>query len=270
MIIKNSSEEQILGELKEDIQYVRKQAKKLADKSLRDIRKRGAFIRENEAKTMSFTSKNNNKWFIFIVINQTQKIPWYYCACCIVEGESRTKDYYLIRGLSTDKPYYIKLTTHTMKRYIERNNFDGAGLLEVYAAGIFAHRETAICERFIDVKYEAVLMNMDDTHEITDMSYFVLCNHGVFYANRTPQGNYIFKTYISVQMTLDEVQKAMKGEKSKYEKEGRFLYYLIDIHQYYNKWLYSKEDLEHLLYADFGRDVEFERKDNCAIYLLKY
>lgn len=270
MIIKNSSEKQILGELTEDIQYVRKQAKKLAEKSLIDIRNRGAFVREDEGHIKYYTSKNNNKWFLFIIINQTKRIPWFYGACCIVEGENRTKDYYLLRGLSTNKPYYIKLTTHAMKRFAERNNLDGEGILEVFAAKVTAHRETAICQRFIDLKYETFLMNMDDTHDITDMSYFVLCSCGVFYANRTQEGNYTFKTYISVQMALDEMMKTLKKTKSKWDREGRFLYYLIDVHQYYNKWLYDEEDLEHFLYRDFGRDVEFELKDNSAIYLLKH
>lgn len=268
MIIKNSSEEHILGELIEDIQYVKRQAKKLAERGFLEIRKRGAFVKEDEAHIKHITSKNNNKWFIYVIINQTKRIPWYSGACCVVEGENRTKDYYLLRGLSTDKPYYVKLTTHALKRYAERNNFDGEGILEVYAARTFEHRETAICERFIDTKYEKLLMNMDDTHEITDMSYYVLCNRGVYYANRTPKGNYTFKTYISVEMTSDEMIKSLKGTKSKWEREGEFLYYLIDIHQYYNKWLYDEESLEHFLYKDFGRDVEFEKNDNSAIYLL--
>ena len=67
-----------------------------------------------------------------------------------------------------------------MKRFVERNNFDCEGFLEVYASGVFAHREIGICQRFIDFKYEAILMNVDDTHEISDMSYFVLCSRGVF------------------------------------------------------------------------------------------
>ena len=157
-----------------------------------------------------------------------------------------------------------------MKRLVERNNFDCEGFLEVYASGIFAHREIGICQRFIDFKYEAILMNVDDTHEISNMSYFVLCSRGVFYANRTQQGNYLFKTYISVEMALDEMKNIMKGKSTKWEKEGRFLYYLIDVHQYYNKWLYDEEALEHFLYKDFGRDVEFTHADNSAIYLLKY
>lgn len=270
MILSNSSEEQILGELIEDIQYVKKQAKKLADRTLREIQKSGAFVREDDARSKYLISKNYNKWFVSIVINQTRRIPWYYYACCIVEGEGRTKDYYLLRGHSSNQPYYIKLTTHAVKRFVERNNFDGAGILEVYASGVFAHREIGICQRFIDFKYEAILMNVDDTHEISDMSYFVLCSRGVFYANRTQQGNYLFKTYISIEMALDEMKNIMKGKSTKWEKEGRFLYYLIDVHQYYNKWLYDEEALEHFLYKDFGRNVEFTHADNSAIYLLKY
>ena len=51
MILSNSSEEQILGELIEDIQYVKKQTKKLADRTLREIQKSGAFVREDDART---------------------------------------------------------------------------------------------------------------------------------------------------------------------------------------------------------------------------
>ena len=50
-------------------------------------------------------------------------------------------------------------------------------------------------------------MNVDDTHEISDMSYFVLCSRGVFYANRTQQGNYLFKTYISIEKNLKNLKE---------------------------------------------------------------
>ena len=50
--------------------------------------------------------------------------------------------------------------------------------------------------RYIDLKYSKILLEMDNTEELDDMSYLVLTNRGAYFAKKTKEENYIFKTYI--------------------------------------------------------------------------
>ncbi len=274
MILPTFTEEQILAELIKDYAYIKRHTKKIADTYLRDIKKRGRFLREDDYDAYDIKTPLNNNWHVSIVYNQKNKNPWRFCACCIVEGAVKTKDYYLVRGLNTEEPYFVKITTHAIKRFKERNALEErTGMTftpEFIVCHTFEHRETAICQRFIDFKYDILLNQMENADEIEDMSHIILTNRGIFYGLRTSKGNYTFKTYISTKMAYDEVNNVLHKKNSKWEKEGRLIYFMTYSHQYYNRWLYDEDVLESFLYKEFGRDVEFERGDNCSIYLLKH
>ena len=137
------------------------------------------------------------------------------------------------------------------------------------ASLVFEHREIGICMKYIDLKYNQLLQGMDDIDEIDDLSYIVLVNRGVYYATKTPCGNYIFKTYISSLMGITEVFNFRKKNNTKWAKEGELLYYMLIAHQYYNKSFYDKEVLENSLYSVIKKGEVIELKSDSAIILLK-
>lgn len=271
MILPNLSESEILQELLNDYEVVKRKAKKLADSHLSKSQKRGYYIREDQYFSYDVQTPSNNKWKIVITYNQTNKIAWHFSACCISEGNMNTRDYYIVRGVRTEHPYFIKLTTHALKRWRERNNLSEIDdlKLEDMACTIFEHRETAISTRYIDTKFAAVLHAMDDVDDLDTLSYVVLTNRGIFYGKKSKDDNYIFKTYISSCMGVSEVNNFVFGKPTKWDKEGKLLYYMIFLHQYYNPWLYEKYQLEGMLYKNIGRDAKIVLDENSSVFLLK-
>ena len=224
----------------------------MADYHLLKVRKKGSFIRETESYVSTYKTTSNNNWTILIDYNQKKRIPWIFRACCVVEGEKKTKDYYIVRGINKEKPYFVKVTTHALLRYKERNNLDridGITLADL-ACLTFEHRETAICVRYVDTKFNVLLMKFDDIDDLKDMSYLIVTNRGEYYGQRTSEGNYVFKTYISTSMGLAEWLNYRMGKNSKWNKEGELMNHLLILHQYYNKSLYDEEVLEKDLNAN--------------------
>ena len=272
MILPTYSEKEILSELLVDYSIVKRSAKKKADKHLLQVRKRGSFIRETESYVCTIRTISNNTWTVLIDYNQKNKIPWVFRACCVVEGDKNTKDYYIVRGINTEKPYYVKVTTHALLRYKERNNLEGIDGLTLgeLACLTFEHRETAICVRCVDTKFNVLLMKFDDLDDLEEMSYLILTNRGEYYGLRTLEGNYIFKTYISTSMGIIEWLNYRKGKNTKWNKEGELMNHLFILHQYYNKSFYDKEVLEKDLYTVLNKDEEYELKKDSPFILLRH
>lgn len=272
MILPTFSEKEILSELVKDYQLVKRFAKKKADKHLLQVRKKGSFIRETVGYLSYFTTPSNNTWRILIDYNQKNKIPWVFRACCIVEGEKKTKDYYIVRGINTDKPYFVRVTTHALLRYKEKNKMEGIdGLaLSELACVTFEHRETAICVRYVDTKFNVLLTRFDDLDDLENMSYLIITNRGEYYGQRTSEGNYVFKTYISTSMGLLEWLKYRRGKNSKWNKEGELMDHLLILHQNFNKSLYDKDVLENGLYSVLNKEEEYTLKSDSPFILLKY
>ncbi len=272
MIIPTYSEKEILSELIGDYQKVKRFAKKKADEHLKRVQKKGSFIREEEGYLSTVTTSSNNTWRVLIDYNQKNKIPWVFRACCIVEGENKTKDYYIVRGVNTEKPYFVKVTTHALLRYKERNSLEGIDGIELseLACITFEHRETAICVRYVNTKFNVLLMKFDDLDDLDDMSYLIITNRGEYYGQRTSEGNYIFKTYISSSMGIIEWLNYRKGKNTKWNKEGELMDHLIILHQYFNKSFYDKEVLEKDLYSVLNKDEEYELKKDSPFILLRH
>ncbi len=110
MILPSYTEKEILSELIADYSIVKRLIKKRANKHLQQVQKKGSFIRETEEYTCDVKTSSNNTWKVEIEYNQKNRIPWFFRACCIVEGEKKTKDYYIVRGINTEEPYYVKVT----------------------------------------------------------------------------------------------------------------------------------------------------------------
>ena len=271
MIISTYSEEDILHELIADYHNIKRRVKKIADAFLDKVRKRGGFIRETEYSSYTMSTPSKNIWNVEIEYDQSKKIPWLFRACCIVEGENKTKDYYLVRGINTDNPYYVKVTSHALKRVRERNDFSHPELLTapVLACWVFEPREIGICLRYIELKYLEILRKIGDLQSDDDNSYIVLVNRGVYYAIKTPRGNFIFKTYISTLMGITEIIKSNQNKSSKWNKEGELLSNMLLVHQYFNKWLYDKDVLDRMLYSVINKEDVWELAPNSPITLLK-
>lgn len=270
MILHTYKEEEILKELIEDYKEVKRNAKKRANKYLSSSKQRGRFIREDEEDKVYVQSSNNNQWFYGIIYNQTQKVPWKLYSCCIVEGEKNTKEYYVVRGLNTESPYFVKFTSHTLKRIRERNfRSKTAYTPELLASICFKHRETAVAAPFAGLQYIEMLRKLNITETPDDMSYMLLTEMGVFYGYITDQGNYLIKTFISPMMGIESVKSFIAGEKSKWDLEGNILCYMILLHQYYNKSFYDEDVLENMLYYSCGHNNELVLKPNSKWFLLK-
>lgn len=271
MILPTYTEKEILSELIADYSIVKRLAKKKADYHLLQVQKRGSFIRETEGYICDVRTSSNNRWKLLIDYNQKKKIPWLFRACCVVEGEKKTKDFYIVRGINTEKPYFVRVTTHALLRYKERNNLgsiDGITLEEL-ACLTFEHRETAICMRYVDTKFNVLLTKFDDLDDLKDMSYLIITNRGEYYGQRTAEGNYVFKTYISTSMGLLEWLNYKRGKNSKWNKEGELMDRLLLLHQYYNKKLYDEDLLEQHLYSVFDKDMEYELTKDSPFILLR-
>ncbi len=272
MIVPSYTEEQILSELIKDYSYIKNQAKKYAHKYLLDLQKRGVFLREDDYISYYRTTKQNNNWYFAITCNQSKKTSWYFRACCIVEGDNKTKDFYIVRGLNTPKPYFVKVTSHVVKRWKERNKLEErTGLTfspEFIASRVFEHRETAVCHRYMDVKLSLLIPKMNDADDLSDVSLIFLTNRGFYFGYRSPLGNYVFKTYITIQMGYKVLSDVYNKKNTKWKTDGQIIHYIQYLHQYYNKWLYDEDILERFLYKELGKD-EYELSDNNVMFLLK-
>ena len=131
-------------------------------------------------------------------------------------------------------------------------------------------RDTAALQLRIDTKLKLLLTKFDDLDDLKDMSYLIITNRGEYYGQRTSEGNYVFKTYISTSMGLVEWLNYRKGKNTKWNKEGELMNHLLLLHQYFNKSLYNKDLLENHLYSYFDKDVEYEMSKDSPFILLMH
>lgn len=274
MILPSYSEQEILSELTEDYKYVKKKAKKMATDYMQNALKRGSYIRENEYDISTVKSKNGNNWRVMVTINPTNKIPWYFSACCFTEGDKRSKDFYMLRGTNKDKPYYIKITSHALKRFKERNSINGIyddedGFeLEDIPCLLIYHRETIMGARYFEKDFKGSILDIKSVDEYSDKSCIFLMNTGTFFGERSENGNYLFKTYISVDMTYNEFKNVAYGKDTRWENEAHMLFRMLYLHHFFNKERYSKGMLSHFLHTIIGNEP-IELRSDSPIFTLK-
>ncbi len=272
MILPTYTEDQILPELLKDYSIIRKAAKKHADKHLLKAKKTGRYIRGNYAIRIKITTASNNNWYCLVHIDQTKKNPWSFQTCCIVEGINKKKEYYLVRGVNTDKPYFIKITSHVIKRYKERNKLsDNICKIcppEYIVCYIFNRSENIVCCRYMDLNLSVLIPQMEDANDFTNVSLMFYTRNGIYFGFRSASGNYLFKTFITRTMGYNAFLDYDDNKESKWSIEGQIFRHAIFIHQYYNKFLYDKEDLEDLLYRRYGKNGVIELNDTKVMFLL--
>ncbi len=270
MIIKTYTEEETLAELLKDYAYIKRQAKKLADKHLKAAQKQGRYIRQMEVQRFLINTSNNNKWCVVITYCQKSKVAWQMQACCIVESGKTRKYYYILRGLSNNKPYYIRLSSHTLKRYRERfyNLVQGTPLEEL-ACYVFYHREKAVCKRYMDVRKDRLFVDADDAFSIEGMKYLVFTLKGCYIAKRTKGGNFIFLTYLSPQMCSHLEMEKNKNRKEKWNIEASLSDQMFMLHLYYNKAIYGEKLQREIIHPLIGKGVTMIPRYRNSVLLLE-
>lgn len=249
MILDNFTEDEILKELIEDYtKCVRPAIKKTARKYLDYCRKSGTFIRDTQYDEHYMTSSLHNKWYVVIIYDMTLKSHWRSSSCCVVENSTyNSKDYYMLRRLN-DQPYFIKVSAHVVKRLMERNNMHVLNMDYVPCFIFFPH-ETAVglnYEDFPEYHYIGQLVNLGNPDNKLKV---IITRRGIFYAHATEKRNFHFRTYISYEMVTEACKaEEAKGNWNKH-KQSFYAYHGVVIHQYHNKPLYSKTELELGLYS---------------------
>ena len=243
MIIHNCSEEKILEELLSDYQIMAKEAKKLAKKEVQRQLKLGHDGKnENISILREFTTtKLHNKWLLVVIINMSQKVKWYHQSVCYVESSMQTKDYYIVRGFSNKKPYFIKISSHVLKRCRERLfsnklNVDTQPLDAGYLTSIVIRKGEIIpWMKIADPRLLKAVLNSDDMNSFNTLFYTL---SGCYLGSLTENGNVIFNTFLN----NDELLKK--------PEENIALYMCRMAHVGFNNKLYSKKYVDEFFNSD--------------------
>ena len=259
MILNNYSEDKILEELLFDYQIIAKEAKKWAKKEVQRQLKLGHDgIDENISILKDYTTtKLHNRWLLVVVINMSKKVKWYHQSICCVESNLQTKDYYIVRGFSSNKPYFIKLSSHVLKRCRERLfsnklNVDTQLLEAGYLTSIAIRKGEVIpWMKIADPRLLKAVLNSDDMHSFNTLFYTI---NGCYLGSLTENGNVVFNTFLN----NDDLLKK--------PEENVALFMCRMAHVYFNKKLYSKKYVDEFFDSDekipdILAEVMFEYKD---------
>lgn len=238
MIVSGLSEEKILEELQFDRKIVANEAKKIAKKFIACQLKAGrdGIDADYDSYYTLTTSKLNNKWYYVVVVNMKKKPYWTHYAACMAESIHGTKDYYLLRGLSNNKPYFIKVSSHALKRFVERGfgerlhvevNFSGGDCAPL----LFKKGEIITWMKIADPKFLEIVLDSEDKNVITSLFY---THVGCYLGYETEHGNYEFRTFLNNDKKLKKLN----------ETEVMHLCYLAHISL--NPSLYTKDIVEKL------------------------
>ena len=201
MIISGLAEEKILAELIADRKIVANKAKKIATKRIAQMKKSGLDgVDRNEFISSIFTTEGlHNRWIISVDINMAENPKWYHEATCCVESDFGTRDYYLLRGKKETKPYFIKISSHAMKRFGERKlakelkcdpEFDSVELSPLII------RKGEIVSWMI-VANQKLLKQALACEDRSKFNILFFTSYGCYMGYETQQKNYVFKTYLN-------------------------------------------------------------------------
>ena len=238
MIIYSLSEERILEELIFDRKIMANEAKKIAKKAVLRQQKAGRDGIDDDIIIFNnfTTTKNHNKWMLQVEVNMAKNPKWRHQAVCVVESDRGTKDFYYVRGFSNNKPYYIRVSSHALKRYKERGIEERLGTKvepEAYyfAPKLFDVGEIVTWMKVTDPEFMEVILESEDSHEITSLFYTRL---GCFLGYETENRNYDFRTLIK----NNDIPKK-RGES--FAWSTAYIAHIV-----FNKRLHSKKKLQML------------------------
>lgn len=232
MIIPGMSEDKILEELVIDRKIIANEAKKIAKKHISCFLRQGrdGIDEDYEYDFNFYTNRNNNKWSCIILVNMVKKPYWRHFAACMVESDNAQRDYYLLRGLSNNNPYFVRVTSHAMKRFKERGieetlNIETDTNGADYAGTIFQKGEVVTWLKVVDPKFWKIVSPFSCSSEFTTLFRTL---HGCYLGNITEKGNCEFKTFLG---RKEELKKIGETEAMKMCKVAHIIF---------NKSIYDK------------------------------
>ena len=232
MILSGMSEDKILEELIFDKMIVAREAKKIAKKNITRFLKQGrdGIDEEFEYNYKIHTRKNNNSWSCKVLVNMVKKPYWCHYSTCIVESETGQKEFYFVRGFSNQSPYFIRVTSHAMRRFKERGvdevlNIETDSPGSDYAGTIFQKGEVVTWLKVVDPKFWKIVSPFSCSSEFTTLFRTL---HGCYLGNITEKGNCEFKTFLG---RKEELKKIGETEAMKMCKVAHIIF---------NKSIYDK------------------------------
>lgn len=212
MIVTGLSEDRILEELVLDRKFVATEAKKKAKKATMLLLSKGqGGIDKDYYFNFNLSTHNNNNWYCVVIVNMKKMPIWHHFSVCKAESEHGTKDYYLVRGFSNDKPYFIKLSSHALKRFKERGvekrldvsvNYDGG----YFAPLIFMKGETVTWMKIAHPDLLLTVLDLEENQMIANLFYTYL---GCYLGYETEGGNFVFKTFLGGWNKLKKLEENM-------------------------------------------------------------
>ena len=210
MIIPSYTEDAILNELLDDYPSVQRKAKKIADKELEKMMKRG---NHKESKLLShyFRSKNGNKWHLTIVVSPKGEVKWSHRQHCIVEHGNGLRDIYYLRGQRFGPPYYVMICTHALHRMRERfcpkEGRELATNPDVMVDKVaFHHYEQPIFQYLTPPHLATKIEKQKHGDKVGGLA---LCRAAAFVGYRTNKGNYLFLTFLGTKEMEDSKKRSL-------------------------------------------------------------
>ena len=202
MIVPSYTDERIFQELMDDWPAVKRKVKALGAELLASMPKSRIGLDEGMCwlARNSFRSKNGNNWAISAHCYEGSR-DWWGVSYCEVENDRGTRSYYFLRGLRTKQPYYVEIIPHALRRMRERQlNLDYEKFLDdkpvedILEMALFTPHDRGVFLAAGKVGRDGHFYAFTDLDGNTPG--VVLAKNVMFYARRTPLGNYIFKTCI--------------------------------------------------------------------------
>lgn len=275
MILPSFKEDQVLKSLLDDQKGLKKEITKQVKKYQEYNRKRRHDIDDN-ILYVPYLSPSHNQWHSIIRFTKNGKASWYSMKYCVVESEYGNKDYYFLRGLSDNQPYFVKLSSHVVKRFLERglkkgwdSELDFQYTKEAFISSIFRLHEIGLSIK--NIPYEFLqLYRAADTEEDFEHSRVTYFNAGIFYGTKSQIGNYSFKTFVGVH----EISEKYFDNKisNEFPDQAAKVLGLQRIHYHFNKHLWTEEEIgpiKKMLNAEDEIDEDYLLMGENGITLLK-
>ncbi len=202
MIVPSYTDERILQELMDDWPGVKRKAKKLAEKLLASLPKGriGLDTEQGAGMQVYHRSKNGNRWHVSVYCHNGSTKWWSVCYC-EVESVVGSRSYFYLRGLNTPHPYYVEVWGHAVRRLRERYKikdqehfFDDMPASKFLDWAVFDRHECGIYFRAGKRRNGKFVPFTDRDGNTPGIA---LMKNSMFYARRTPAGNFIFRTFIT-------------------------------------------------------------------------
>ena len=194
-------EERILEELVADQKLVASHARKLASKCIARQQRTGRDGIDDDIylNIEDVLSRSHNRWLVLVCVNMARNPKWHHQAVCYVESGHGTRDYYMVRGFSNRKPYFIRISSHTLgrmyERFIkERLNVDIAFSAATLPLMLIRKGEAIPWMKITDPRLLKVAMEAEDRNRLSTLFYTY---HGCYLGYETPCGNVEFRTFLN-------------------------------------------------------------------------